>query len=92
MDPNLPLFLQICLSIVIVGGAIVVILGIVALFYIIRLSRQVSDVVTHGRDSIMRLSSLGESVIEHVKQALQIAQVLRGVVSTLQKNRGRGKK
>lgn len=92
MDPTLPLYLQVCLNILIVGGAIAVILAIIALGYIIQISRQVNDVVDRSKDSIVRLTALVEGAITHVKQALQIAQVLKGVVSTLQRSRGRGKK
>ncbi|MDP2656369.1 MAG: hypothetical protein Q8P11_02290 [bacterium] len=92
MDPTLPLYLQICLSIIIVGGAIAVVLAIVALAYAIQISRQINDAIDRSKDSFVRLTLLVEGAVTHVKQALQIAQMLKGVVSTLQKTRGRGKK
>lgn len=91
MDPTLPLYLQISLSIIIVGGAIAVVLAVVALLYVIQISRQINDVIDKSKDSFVRLTMLVEGTVTHVKQALQIAHVLKGVISTLQKTRRRGK-
>ncbi|MEK7103593.1 MAG: hypothetical protein AAB870_04565 [Patescibacteria group bacterium] len=92
MDIFITILLQFCLGLIIVGGAVAVILSIVALVHTVRILRQIEEVVEGCKDSVMRLCTLGGGAVSRIKQAIVIAQTIGGVISTLQQNRRRGKK
>lgn len=92
MDIFITALLGFCHGLIIVGGAVAVILSIVVLVYAIRILRQTEDIIQEAKDSVMRILSLGGGAATRLKQAIVIAQTIGKVVSSLQRNRGRGKK
>ncbi len=92
MDTFITILLQFCLGLIIVGGVAVVVLSIIALLYSIRILRQLNEVVDECKGSIIRLCTLGGNAATRLKQAIVIAKTIGGVISSLQRNRGRGKK